>query len=221
MQRPPKNCKIGVCEGGGDVERSECARSSILQTMEAVVTWPLLSARRCRRLMVAAGSCASRIGMRGSGKLPSYSGGFRSSESSSGWGSPMIGRAHAAVSIARRLQRALAPCEFLGPRLCRSVSSFSVFNDKIHPPGLAACGWVSNQSGGRTAGAPASVNQSRKMSGGIVFFFCYRVAGMPMLHILAFSCWSVLGLGIAYLGCQTILQILAMRFTSVKHVFCV
>lgn len=113
-------------------------------------------------MMTAAGACASKVGMKvSSGRFSSYCGGG----SGSGWGSPMVGRAHAAVIIARRLQRALAPSEFLGTRLCRSVASFSVLHDRIHPPGLA-CGWISNQSGGRTAGAPASAHQSRKMSGG-------------------------------------------------------
>ena len=102
-------------------------------------------------------------------RLSSYCGEFLSSGNYSGGGSPMIGRAHAAVSIARRLQRALAPSEFLATRFRRSISSFSVFNDRMQPPGLA-CGWINNQSGGRTAGAPASATPSRKMSGGKLSF---------------------------------------------------
>jgi hypothetical protein len=156
------------------------------------MTSPLLAVRRCRRLMTAAGACASKVGMKvSSGRLSSYCGGG----SGSGWGSPMVGRAHAAVIIARRLQRALAPSEFLGTRLCRSVASFSVLHDRIHPPGLA-CGWISNQSGGRTAGAPASAHQSRKMSGGNVFFSVTELLATAMLRILAFL--MLISFGMSY-----------------------
>lgn len=153
--------------------------------MESVVTLPVRYVRRSRRLMLAASSFSSMRRSEGLATFSSRGGELLSSPNHSGCGCAMISRAHVAMSIGHRLQRAVAPSEFLGTRLCRSLSSASLFNDGIQQQEGLAWAWMCHK---RSAGAPASGNQTRKMSGGNVFFsLFYAVAGMPMFLMLMSS----------------------------------